>query len=106
MFPQKAILKLSLIFQVKILHVRNLSSDVSEEQLKKHFSDPLGEDGASKIAKVKKVKYNAFIEFNERDDAITVMEAVNGTVSETHFVCSFVMNHVMFCQGIMSFFLN
>lgn len=71
---------------MKILHVRNLSSDVSEEQLKKHFSDPLGEDGASKIAKVKKVKYNAFIEFNERDDAIKVMEAVNGTVSR-HVLC-------------------
>lgn len=66
---------------MKILHVRNLSSDVSEEQLKKHFSEPLGENGASKIAKVKKVKYNAFIEFNEREDAVTVMEAVNGTVS-------------------------
>lgn len=64
-----------LRFQVKVLYVRNLKSDVSEEQLKEKF-EPYG-----KIERVKKIKDYGFIHFEDRDDAVKAMEELNGTVN-------------------------
>ena len=60
--------------QVKVLYVRNLKSDVTEEQLKEKF-EPYG-----KIERVKKIKDYGFIHFEDRDDAVKAMEDLNGTV--------------------------
>lgn len=57
-----------------MLYVRNLTSEVSEDILKEKF----GEYG--KIERAKKVKDYGFIHFEERDDAIKAMEAMNGQV--------------------------
>ena len=62
------------LFQVKVLYVRNLKSDVTEEQLKEKF-EPYG-----KIERVKKIKDYGFIHFEDRDDAVKAMEELNGTV--------------------------
>ena len=57
-----------------MLYVRNLKSDVSEEQLKEKF-EPYG-----KIERVKKIKDYGFIHFEDRDDAVKAMEELNQTV--------------------------
>ena len=54
--------------------MRNLKSDVTEEQLKEKF-EPYG-----KIERVKKIKDYGFIHFEDRDDAVKAMEDLNGTV--------------------------
>lgn len=56
-----------------MLYVRNLTSDVTEEQLKEKF----GEYG--KVERVKKIKDYGFVHFEERADAIKAMEALNGS---------------------------
>lgn len=59
--------------KVKVLYVRNLKTDVTEEQLKEQFT-PYG-----KIERVKKIKDYGFVHFEERDCALKAMEALNGT---------------------------
>ncbi|XP_069129792.1 heterogeneous nuclear ribonucleoprotein Q-like isoform X1 [Argopecten irradians] len=58
--------------KVKVLYVRNLTSDVTEDLLKEKF----GEYG--KIERAKKIKDYGFIHYEERDDAIKAQEAMNG----------------------------
>ena len=58
--------------QVKVLYVRNLTQDFSEEKLKESFEV----HGA--IQRVKKIKDYAFVHFEERDDAVRAMDALNG----------------------------
>lgn len=58
--------------KVKVLYVRNLKSDISEEQIKEAF-EPYG-----KIEKVKKIKDYGFIHFEERDSAVKAMDELNG----------------------------
>lgn len=58
--------------KVKVLYVRNLKADVSEEQLKEMF-DPYG-----KIERVKKIKDYGFIHYENRDDAVKAMDDLNG----------------------------
>jgi len=60
---------------VKVLYVRNLKADVTEEQLRETF----GEYG--QIEKVKKVKDYGFVHYVERESAIKALEALDGTVS-------------------------
>lgn len=55
-----------------MLYVRNLTQDFTEEKLKEAFE----EHGA--IQRVKKIKDYAFVHFEERDDAVKGMEALNG----------------------------
>ena len=57
---------------MKVLYVRNLTSDVTEDALKEKF----GEFG--KVERVKKIKDYGFIHFEERDDAVKAMEGLNG----------------------------
>lgn len=63
--------------KVKVLYVRGLKADITEEMLKELFSQ-YGE-----IEKVKKIKDYGFIHFNERDNALAAMEALNGTELNT-----------------------
>jgi len=59
--------------KVKVLYVRNLKADITEEQLKEAF-EPYGE-----VERAKRVKGYGFVHFVERDSAIKAMEALNGT---------------------------
>ena len=58
--------------KVKVLYVRNLRQDVTEEQLKEKF-EPYG-----KIERVKKIKDYGFVHFEDRENAINAMDALNG----------------------------
>lgn len=58
--------------KVKVLYVRNLTSDVTEEMLKEKFG------AYGKVERVKKIKDYGFIHFEDRDDAVKAMEALNG----------------------------
>lgn len=58
--------------KVKVLYVRNLKSDITEEQLKEKF-EPYG-----KIERVKKIKDYGFIHFDDRESALKAMEDLNG----------------------------
>jgi len=58
--------------KVKVLYVRNLTTEVTEETLKEKFAD------FGKVDRVKKIKDYGFVHFEERDDAVKAMEAMNG----------------------------
>lgn len=58
--------------KVKVLYVRNLKADISEETLKEKFAE------YGKIERVKKIKDYGFVHFEERDDAVKAMDALNG----------------------------
>lgn len=58
--------------KVKVLYVKNLTSDVTEESLKEAFE----KHGA--VERVKKIKDYGFVHFEERDSAVAAMEAMNG----------------------------
>lgn len=55
-----------------MLYVRNLTQDFTEEKLKEAF------EAHGPIQRVKKIKDYAFIHFEERDDAVQAMDALNG----------------------------
>jgi len=63
-------------WQVKVLYVRNLKSDVTEDQLRQKFEEH------GKVERVKKVKDYGFIHFDDRDSALRAMELLNGTVRQ------------------------
>lgn len=60
---------------MKVLYVKNLTADVTEEQLKEEF------EKHGPVERVKKIKDYGFVHFEERDGAIAAMEALNGAVS-------------------------
>lgn len=57
--------------KVKVLYVRNLTQDVTEEKLKESF-EPFG-----KVERVKKIKDYAFVHFEDRDSALKAMNELN-----------------------------
>lgn len=57
--------------KVKVLYVRNLTQDVTEERLKETF-EPFG-----KVERVKKIKDYAFVHFEDRDSALKAMNDLN-----------------------------
>jgi heterogeneous nuclear ribonucleoprotein R len=61
--------------KVKTLYVRNISAEVTEEEIKEKF-EPYGG-----IERVRKVKDYAFVHYNERDDALKAMDELNGKVN-------------------------
>ncbi|XP_019363310.1 PREDICTED: APOBEC1 complementation factor isoform X2 [Gavialis gangeticus] len=61
---------------VKILYVRNLMLSTTEETIEKEFSNI--KPGA--VERVKKIRDYAFVHFNNREDAIEAMKALNGKV--------------------------
>ena len=77
-------ISISILFlQVKVLYVRNLKADITEEQLKEHF------ESYGKIERVKKIKDYGFVHFEDRDHALKAMEELNGSVSwlQKYFSC-------------------
>ncbi|XP_033224709.1 heterogeneous nuclear ribonucleoprotein R isoform X8 [Belonocnema kinseyi] len=58
--------------KVRVLYVRNLTQDCTEEKLKECFEQH------GKIERVKKIKDYAFIHFEDRDHAIQAMRDLNG----------------------------
>ncbi|XP_054265512.1 heterogeneous nuclear ribonucleoprotein Q-like isoform X4 [Macrosteles quadrilineatus] len=58
--------------KVKVLYVRNLTQDCTEEKLKEAF------EVYGVVERVKKIKDYAFIHFEDRDSAVAAMEALNG----------------------------
>ena len=57
---------------MKVLYVRNLKSDVTEDQLREKFEQ------YGKVERVKKVKDYSFIHFEDRDSALHAMQLLNG----------------------------
>ena len=57
---------------MKVLYVRNLTQEFTEEKLKESF------EAHGPIQRVKKIKDYAFVHFEERDDAVKAMDALNG----------------------------
>ena len=57
-----------------MLYVRNLKSDVTEDQLREKFEQH------GKVERVKKVKDYGFIHFEDRDGALLAMQQLSGTV--------------------------
>ncbi|KAL5010666.1 hypothetical protein ScPMuIL_012971 [Solemya velum] len=58
--------------KVKVLYIRNLTQDVTEEALKEKF-EPFGS-----IERVKKIKDYGFIHFEDRDSAVKALDEMNG----------------------------
>ncbi|XP_014219780.1 heterogeneous nuclear ribonucleoprotein R [Copidosoma floridanum] len=58
--------------KVRVLYVRNLTQDCTEEKLKECFEQ------YGKIERVKKIKDYAFVHFEDRDCAVKAMREVNG----------------------------
>ncbi|KAJ3613976.1 hypothetical protein NHX12_017553 [Muraenolepis orangiensis] len=63
---------------VKILYVRNLMMETSEETLRKVF----GQWNPGCVERVKKIRDYAFVHFTSRDDAVLAMDQLNGTEVE------------------------
>lgn len=62
------------MLQVKVLYVRNLKSDVTEDQLRERFEQ------FGKVERVKKVKDYGFVHFDEREHALKALDELNGQV--------------------------
>ena len=60
--------------QVKVVYVRNLKNEVTEDELKQLF-EPYGA-----IERVRKVRDYGFVHFEERDHALKAIEELNGRV--------------------------
>ncbi|XP_061930405.1 heterogeneous nuclear ribonucleoprotein Q isoform X10 [Apis cerana] len=58
--------------KVRVLYVKNLTQDCSEEKLKESFEQ------YGNIERVKKIKDYAFVHFEERDNAVKAMNELNG----------------------------
>ncbi|XP_056622484.1 RNA-binding protein 47 isoform X3 [Triplophysa dalaica] len=63
---------------VKILYVRNLMIETSEEALRQTFS----QYNPGCVERVKKIRDYAFVHFASRDDAVVAMDNLNGTEIE------------------------
>ncbi|XP_061882278.1 RNA-binding protein 47-like [Entelurus aequoreus] len=63
---------------VKILYVRNLMMETSEETIKQVFS----QWNPGCVERVKKIRDYAFVHFTTRDDAVLAMDHLNGTEVE------------------------
>ncbi|XP_068114653.1 APOBEC1 complementation factor isoform X2 [Hyperolius riggenbachi] len=61
---------------VKILYVRNLMLTTTEETIEKEFNNI--KPGA--VERVKKIRDYAFVHFNNRNDAVEAMHALNGKI--------------------------
>ncbi|XP_053197606.1 APOBEC1 complementation factor isoform X1 [Scomber japonicus] len=61
---------------VKILYVRNLMLQTTEETIEKEFNNL--KPGA--VERVKKIRDYAFVHFTQREDAVNAMNALNGKV--------------------------
>lgn len=62
----------STMSKVKVLYVRNLTQEISEEKLKEAF------ELYGKVERVKKIKDYAFVHFEDRDHAVLAMRGLDG----------------------------
>lgn len=62
----------STMSKVKVLYVRNLTQEISEEKLKESFEQ------YGKVERVKKIKDYAFVHFEDRDHAVLAMRGLDG----------------------------
>ena len=60
--------------KVKVLYVKNLGAEVTEEEVQKVFEQ------YGKLERVRKMKDYAFVHFDQREDAVKAMEEQNGKV--------------------------
>ncbi|MED6274588.1 RNA-binding protein 47 [Characodon lateralis] len=67
---------------VKILYVRNLMMETSEETIRKIFS----QWNPGCVERVKKIRDYAFVHFTSRDDAVLAMDHLNGTEIEGSWI--------------------
>uniref|UniRef100_A0A182Y580 RRM domain-containing protein n=1 Tax=Anopheles stephensi TaxID=30069 RepID=A0A182Y580_ANOST len=58
--------------KVKVLYVRNLTQDTSEDKLKESFEQ------FGRVERVKKIKDYAFVHFEDRDNAVKAMKDLDG----------------------------
>ncbi|XP_063707203.1 heterogeneous nuclear ribonucleoprotein R isoform X3 [Culicoides brevitarsis] len=58
--------------KVKVLYVRNLTQDISEDKIKEQFEQH------GKIERVKKIKDYAFVHFEDRNSALDAMKELDG----------------------------
>ncbi|XP_059058668.1 heterogeneous nuclear ribonucleoprotein Q isoform X4 [Achroia grisella] len=58
--------------KVKVLYVRNLTQDITEEALKEEF------ENFGTVERVKKIKDYAFVHFDDRDCAVKAMQEIDG----------------------------
>lgn len=58
--------------KVKVLYVRNLTQEVTEEKLKEVF-----EEFGGRVERVKKIRDYAFVHFEDREDALKALEKNN-----------------------------
>jgi heterogeneous nuclear ribonucleoprotein R len=61
--------------KVKVLFVKNLCNETSEQDLERFF-EPYG-----KLERIRKMNNFAFVHFDQREDALKAMEQLNNTVS-------------------------
>jgi heterogeneous nuclear ribonucleoprotein R len=64
-----------IMSKVKVLFVKNLSNDISEQDLERYF-EPYG-----KLERIRKMNNFAFIHFDQRENALKAMEQLNNKVS-------------------------
>lgn len=64
-------------FQVKILYVRNLMLDTTEDTIREFFEKNIR---SGSVERVKKLKDYAFVHFYDRQDALNAMGQTNGKV--------------------------
>lgn len=67
---------------VKILYVRNLMMETSEETLRRIF----GQFNPGCVERVKKIRDYAFVHFASRDDAVVAMDNLNATEIEGSYI--------------------
>ena len=58
--------KLVSYLQVKVVYIRNLSAEATEEKIKEHFEQ------YGKVERVKKMKDYCFVHYEDRDNALKV----------------------------------
>ncbi|OWF53022.1 APOBEC1 complementation factor-like isoform X2 [Mizuhopecten yessoensis] len=66
--------------KVRILYVRNLMLNTTEETIQQFFSKACGNENS--IERVKKMRDYAFVHFKERGDALKAIKATNGSSLE------------------------
>lgn len=78
--------------KVKVLYVRNLTQDISEEKLKEAFEQ------YGKVERVKKIKDYAFVHFEDRDHAVLAMRGLDGKeIGCANIEVSFIIILYWFC---------
>lgn len=68
-----------LFTQVKVLYVRNLMLNTTEETLERLFNGAVNKNDA--VERVKKIRDYSFVHFREREDALKAMKEVDGEYS-------------------------